>query len=94
MGDEVADVGSFRRLMDEVAVAQGYFQFAEWVARIARLNNLAWTDALNFAHPITGWWYPCRIPNDLGRLTIADVDWMVFQSHTHKVRLHLFSVLP
>jgi hypothetical protein len=74
MRDEVADVACFCRLVDEVAVAERDFQFAERVSRIAGLDDLAGLDALSLADPGAGRRYPCRVPDDLGSFTVADID--------------------
>ncbi len=92
--DEVADVGCLRGLMDEVAVAERNFQLAQRVAWIASLDDFAGAHALVVAHPIAGWRYPRRIPDDLARAAVADVNRIVLHANADIVRLHFLAVLP
>ena len=94
MRDQAADITGGRSLVNQITIAERNLHLAERVARIAGLDNFPRLDAFFLAHPITRRRYPRRIPNKLGCLAVADVDWMVLQSDANVVRLHLFAVLP
>src|SRR2546423_13143201 len=92
--DEVAEVCGPRGLMNQVCVAERDFEFAERVARVARLDDLAGAHALVSAHPVARGRNPRRVPDDLARLALADVYRIVLHPDADRVRLYLLAVFP
>src|SRR5205085_3079166 len=80
--------------MNQVRIAERDFEFAERVARVARLDDLARSHALVRAHPVARGRNPRRVPDYLARLALADVDRIVLHPDADRVRLHLLAVLP
>src|SRR5579885_3102659 len=92
--DQISEVARPRRLMNQVRVAERNLQLADGVSRVARLDDFAGAHALVRADPVGRGRNPRRVPDDLTRLALADVDRILLHADADRVRLHLLAVLP